>query len=162
MIRITIPLRRSLMPPIDRPYMLDTNVFNDLFDEKISPASLGSRRWLVTGIQLNELGNTKNSERRAELLAMFEEVDPATVLSSSFAFGIEGAGFCQASWNDGSGKVKHMLQRLRELDAAKHKKRGLNQDRDVIIAETAIKNDAILVSRDENLRKVVTEFGGPQ
>jgi hypothetical protein len=91
---------------------------------------------------------------------MFEEVDPATVLSSSFAFDIEGAGFCQASWNDGSGKVERMLQRLRELDAAKHKKRGLNQDRDVIIAETAIKNDAILVSRDENLRKVVTEFGG--
>jgi hypothetical protein len=38
------------MTSIDHPYMLDTNVFNDLFDEKISPASLGSRRWLVTGI----------------------------------------------------------------------------------------------------------------
>jgi predicted nucleic acid-binding protein len=31
---------------------------------------------------------------------------------------------------------------------------------DVVIAETAIKNSATLVSRDANLRQVVSEFGG--
>ncbi len=51
-----------------------------------------------------------------------------------------------------------MLSRLRELDAKN--KNPLNQVRDVLIAETAIKNKAILVSHDDNLRKIVFEFGG--
>src|SRR6266480_1188606 len=36
----------------------------------------------------------------------------------------------------------------------------LNQERDILIAETAVKNGATLVSDDRNLRKVVSEFGG--
>lgn len=80
------------------------------------------------------------------------------VLTSSFAFDIEGAGFDEACWNDASGNYEKMLDRLRELDAKRKDQRG--QMRDILIAETAIKNRATLVSDDGNLRQVVSEFGG--
>lgn len=55
-----------------------------------------------------------------------------------------------------------MLKRLCELDAATKKKHRdpYNPSRDVLIAETAIKEGLTLVSGDGNLRQVVSEFGG--
>jgi predicted nucleic acid-binding protein len=55
-----------------------------------------------------------------------------------------------------------MIERLRQLDSQnKTKDKGdLNKMRDILIAETAIKYKAVLVSRDANLRQVVSEFGG--
>jgi hypothetical protein len=84
---------------------------------------------------------------------------PTPTLASSFCFDIEGAGFDQANWNDGSGNFDNILARLQQLDARKKKKKP-NQLRDILIAETAIKNRAILVIGDSNLRQVVSEFGG--
>ena len=49
-----------------------------------------------------------------------------------------------------------MLARLRELEGTK---RGSNQVADVLIAENAMKRGAILVSGDQNLRIVASEFG---
>ena len=84
------------------------------------------------------------------------------MLAESFALDIEGAGFDQANWNDGTGKFEKMLNRLQELDGKSKKKsrNSLNQIRDILIAETAIKNHATLVSGDDNLRRVVSDFGG--
>jgi predicted nucleic acid-binding protein len=139
-------------------YMLDTNVFNAVLDGKVLPASSVCRRLLVTGVQADELRATGKPERRAGLLAIYEEIHPTSLPASSFAFGIEGAGFDQAYWNDGSRNFEKMLARLRQLDLKN--KNALNQLRDILIAETAIKNGATLVSRDSNLRQVVSEFGG--
>jgi predicted nucleic acid-binding protein len=146
------------MTLVYRSYMLDTNVFNGLLDGKALPASFASQRLLVTGIQAAELRATGKPERRAALLAVYEESRPTSLLASSFAFDIEGAGFGQAYWNDGSGNVEKMLARLQQLDP--RKKSRSNQVRDILIAETAIKHRATLVSGDSNLRKVVSEFGG--
>jgi predicted nucleic acid-binding protein len=142
----------------DQTYMLDTNVFNDLLDQKVS-ASLFARTHVIgTGIQASELKATSDDERRASLLGVFREVAPVPALTSSFAFDIEGAGFDQACWNDGTGQFQKMLARLETLDQRKN--RSANQTRDILIAETAIKNGAILISGDSNLRQVVSEFGG--
>ena len=149
---------KGIMNAADQDYMLDTTEFNHLLDGKISAASLSSRRLLVTGIQEGELCATRDCMRREALLAVYKKVDPIKKPASSFAFDIEGAGWGQAYWNDGSGNVERMLQRLQELDPKS--KGALNQWRDILIAETAIKNDAILVSHDGNLRQVVLEFGG--
>ncbi len=137
--------------------MLDTNVFNRLLDGNISPSSFEGHRLLVTGIQRDELSKTKDDARRTALLATFEAISPEVGLASSFALGIEGAGFDQAYWNDGSGNFEKMRKRLQALD---RNKKPLNQERDILIAETAIKNGATLVSDDRNLRQVVAEFGG--
>src|ERR1039457_2601842 len=92
-------------------------------------------------------------ELRAGSRGTIEEV------SGPAAWDIEGAGFDQAHWNDGSGNFDRMLARLQQLDPKKEKFK-LNQVRDILIAETAIKKGAILVSGDSTLRQVVSEFGG--
>ena len=142
-------------------YMLDTTVFNHLVEGKISLTPFDKHLLLTIGVQLDELRATSDCSKRTLLLAKFEEIKPETILASSFAFDIEGAGWDQACWNDGSGKFGNMLKRLQELDHGKHKKKKpSNQLRDILIAETAIKHGATLVSGDENLRQVVCEFGG--
>ncbi len=143
---------------VHRNYMLDTNVFNAVLDGRALPTSLVGGSLLVTGIQAAELRATEKPERRAALLAVYEEIRPTSLAASSFAFDIEGAGFDQAYWNDGSGNFEKMLARLRQLDPKN--KSAPNQVRDILIAETAIKNGATLVSGDSNLRQVVSEFGG--
>ncbi|MGC2413603.1 MAG: PIN domain-containing protein [Stellaceae bacterium] len=142
-------------------YMLDTTVFNHLVEGEISVTPFDKHRLLAIGVQLDELRATSDCVKRARLLAKFEEIKPETILASSFAWGIEGAGWDQACWNDGSRKFGDMLKRLQELDREKHKKKKPNnQLRDILIAETAIKHGATLVSGDGNLRQVVCEFGG--
>ena len=141
-----------------RTYMLDTNIFNSILDGKAPSTALMDHRLLVTGIQADELRATSSPERRAALLNVYKEIRPMSLPSSSFAFDIEGAGFGQAYWNDGSGNFEKMLSRLRQLDGKITN--AANQVRDILIAETAMKNGAILVSGDSNLRRVVSEFGG--
>jgi hypothetical protein len=107
------------------------------------------------------LSKTQDTKRRTDLLAKFEEVNPEVGLASSFAWGVEGAGWNQACWNDRSGEFERMRGRLQELDRQSKKKNNfLNRERDILIAETAIKNGATLVSGDHNLRQVVSESGG--
>lgn len=137
--------------------MLDTQVFDRVLDGKISLAAFRGWRVLVTGIQRDELSKAKEP-RRTELLVTFEAISPEVVPASSFAFDIEGAGWGQACWNDGSETFEKMRARLRELDSKN--KNALNQERDILIAETSIKNGVTLVSDDRNLRQVVSEFGG--
>ena len=146
------------MSATEQSYMLDTTEFNHLLDGKVSITSFAGRRLLVTRIQEAELRATKDDGRRNALLAEYKKVAASVEYTSSFAFDIEGAGLDQAYWNDGSGSVEKMLHRLRELDPKN--KNPLNQVRDILIAETAIKNGAILVSHDTKLRKVICEFGG--
>ena len=148
----------KIMTLVHRSYMLDTNVFNGVLDGKALPASLANERLLVTGIQAAELRATGKLERQAALLGVYEEIRPTSLPASSFAFDIEGAGFDQACWNDASGNFEKMLARLRQLDP-KYKS-APNQVRDILIAETAIKHGATLVTGDSNLRQVVSEFGG--
>ena len=142
-------------------YMLDTNIFNKFVDDQISIGNLPRHRLVVTGIQTDELNATGKAERRASLLAVFKEVDAVPLLASTFCFGIEGAGFGQATWNDGTGRFQEMLGKLKEIDHQnKKRKKPENQTRDSLIAETALKNDAILVSDDVGLRQLISEFGG--
>ena len=138
-------------------YMLDTNVFDRVLEGKISLSSFVGHRLLVIGIQRDELSKAQDP-RRTALLATFEAISPEVGLASSFALDIEGAGWGQAYWNDGSGNFQKMRKRLQALDPKN--KHPLNQERDILIAETAIKNGVTLVSDDRNLRQVVSEFGG--
>lgn len=139
--------------------MLDTNVFSRVLDGVLSLPARGERRFLVTGVQADECRSTPCPTRRAGLLQTIEEIAPELCLASSFCFGIEGAGFDQAEWNDGSGRFDAMLSRLKAIDK-KPRRQHTNQIRDIVIAETAIKLGATLVSDDEKLRQVVIEFGG--
>jgi predicted nucleic acid-binding protein len=145
------------MADAESAYMLDTNVFNAACDGEIPVEAFGHRKMLAIGVQLAELRATKNSDRRTQLLEKFTEIDPKVMPAESFAFDVEGAGWDQAKWNDGSGKFQKMLARLKDLDAASGKKPkdDRNQVRDILIAETALKLDATLISGDVNLRQML-------
>jgi predicted nucleic acid-binding protein len=143
--------------------MLDTNAFNRVLDQRLCIPKHGQFSLLATRVQIGELNSTGDEKRRGDLISTFKEVAPTVALTASLAFGIEGAGWDQACWNDCTGTYERMLERLKQLDANKKKrpgKDGLAPDRDILIAETAIKTGSILVSDDENLRQVVSEFGG--
>jgi predicted nucleic acid-binding protein len=104
----------------DQIYMLDTNVFSDVLDGKISPEVFAGDRLFVIGVQIDEIQATKKIERRESLLAVFavfKDIAPTSLRASSFAFDIEGAGFNQAHWNDGSGNFDKMLSRLQTLES---------------------------------------------
>jgi hypothetical protein len=146
-------------------YILDSNIFDRVCDGKVVLPKIVPGRLTAVGVQLAEIRAIPdaNAERREKLLNIFQTLIPEVALTSSACFGIEGAGWGQARWNDGDGLFERMLERLRELDAhhlrGKQKKPS-NQVRDICLAESAIKYQSILVSDDKNLRQVVQEFGG--
>ncbi len=143
-------------------YMLDTNCFNRILDGQIRLCIPDGVTLICTGVQKDELGRCKRPERSEALLNVFEQIDPSIELAASFCFDIEGAGFGQAHWNDGSGRFSRMLARLQDLDlqTKKKPKDPRNQIRDIVNAETALKGGLIFVTTDENLEKVFIEFGG--
>ncbi|TXM97282.1 hypothetical protein FV242_31930 [Methylobacterium sp. WL64] len=140
-------------------FMLDTNVFSRVLDGVLPVPNKAGRRFLVLGVQADECQATRAPARRAGLLRVMEEVAPGLCAATSFCIGIEGAGLGQAHWNDGTGRFNVMLARLKALDP-KPPRKDANQIRDIVIAETALKLGATLVSDDVALRAVMTEFGG--
>jgi predicted nucleic acid-binding protein len=140
-------------------FMLDSNVFSRVLDGVLPLPGKAGRRFLVIGVQADECRATRCPTRRAGLLRVLEEVAPELCLAASFCADIEGAGADQAEINDGSGRFEAMLARLRVLDP-KLPKKDANQIRDTVIAETALKLGATLVSDDARLRQVIEEFGG--
>jgi hypothetical protein len=147
--------------------MFDTNAFNHVLHGNIPLPALAGKRILSTRVQRDELNKTKEPPgRREELLEIFDKIAPEIMHASSFLFGVEGAGFDQACWNDGTGNFDEMLSRLCELDGTNKRKRKLDKEKLKLnqlrgsIAETAIKNGAILVSDNINLQQVVSESGG--
>ncbi len=97
-------------------YMLDSNVFSRVLDGVLPLPEKAGRRFLVTGVQADECRATRDPNRRAGLLRAIEEVDPELCAAASFCWDIEGAGWDQASWNDGTGRFEAMLARLKVLD----------------------------------------------
>ena len=142
--------------PVSSLYMLDTTVFNALCDGTLPSECLIERRLIATGIQEAELANTTDKARRDALITAFEQAQTDWVPAAQFVFNMAGAGWDQGSWGLHDHTHRAMLARLRELEGMK---RGSNQVADVLIAETAMKRGAILVSNDKNLRTMASEFG---
>lgn len=140
-------------------FMLDSNVFSRVCDGALSLPSQNGRRLLVTGVQAAECKATRDPGRRAALLRVIKEIAPELCLAASFCLDIDGAGFGQSEWGDNTGRFEAMLARLKVLDP-KPPKKDLNQIRDIVIAETALKLGATLVTDDSGLQQVVKEFGG--
>jgi hypothetical protein len=138
-------------------FMLDTNVFNRFCDGLLPLDCLRRRQIITTGIQEAELRNTTDEARRNALLEAFEMAQANWVPAAQFVFDMAGAGWGQGSWGLDDRTHKAMLSRLRELEG--EKENWANQVGDVLIAETAMRRDAILVSDDTNLRIMASEFG---
>jgi predicted nucleic acid-binding protein len=144
----------------DRGYLLDTNLFNAALDGKISLEELRGLSLFATHVQADELRNTKNSERAERLLVALKEIAPNRILTRSAVYDVNR--YDEARYSDDDGVFEKMLARLKQLDVEQGKKPRdwANQPRDILTAETAIKDGLTLVTNDANLRRVTTEFGG--
>lgn len=134
-------------------YVFDTNIFNKLVDGTINVNDLPSDGpFIATHIQIDEINNTKDSERRARLFLMFAEVRPAIVPTESFVFDV--SRWDHGKWSDGV-----LFEKLKQdLDALNKSKS--NNIQDVLIAEVAIVNRFTLLTSDRDLAQVVETHGG--
>ena len=134
-------------------YMFDTNIFNEILDQKIDVTSINNASFHVTHIQLNEIQATKREGRRNQLLQTFHDIGKAEIVTESAVWDVSEWG--NAKWGSVNGLYKPIVKRLGELNNKKK-----NNDQDSLIAETAILNNQILVTNDTDLQKVTSEFGG--
>lgn len=133
-------------------YVVDTCIFNKLVDGKISLDTLPQNSsYFASHMQIDEINNTKDSERRAQLFLKLAEIKPEIIPPESMVWGAMRWGHMK--WSDGElyNKLKKALD---ELNRSKP-----NNVNDALIAETAIKNDYTLLTSDTDLTKVAEECG---
>jgi predicted nucleic acid-binding protein len=157
--------------------MFDTNVFNRLVEGRLSiEEALRAGKLLATHVQRDELANTKNPEKRAALLEVFRNatnileltesliLDPSRLDEARLASdqivptssAVWGAScWDEASWGDEDGIFEAMKAHLDTLNRAEK-----NNVQDILIAETAVKERAVLVTDDTDLRETTQRFGG--
>lgn len=133
-------------------YVVDTNIFNKLLDGSINVTSLHKDgQFLVTHIQLDEINNTKDSERRAQLFLMFSKLRPEIVPTESFVWDV-------SRWDNGKFSDGVLFKKLKqELDTMNKSK--LNNVQDVLITEVVIVNGFTLLTSDRSLAEVVERQG---
>lgn len=152
-------------------YILDTNVFNHVLDETIDVAKLTGRRLLATHVQRDELLNTKDQIRRDALLSVFKVLTTGQAPASSAVAGgaaasdsglvpTESAVWGVSRWDEAKwGANDDVFTGMRgELDTL-NKRKG-NNPQDILIAETALRNNWVLITSDADLFAVVTKYGG--
>lgn len=135
-------------------YLLDTNIFNQLVDDRISFADLPSNGpFFATYLQMQEIGNTKRQERREVLQSKFQEINPQTVPVETSLWGVTPFG--EGKYGGGSDLFKSLLV---ELDAKNNAKK--NNYADVLIAEVTIVNGHTLITADQDLADLVESRNG--
>lgn len=152
---------------VSKRYMLDTNIFDALVKGWLTVDRFPSDGTLcATHVQLEELKNTKDSERRSRLSETFTKIITATgvTLDAGFAFDIAGAGLNQGVWrSDGAlyRALKNGLDEAWERKSKRDQRRSKkeNNAKDALIAEAAKFNDCTLLTRDRDLATVAANHG---
>lgn len=132
-------------------YMFDTNVFNDILDEKIRIEDFSEGiTCCVTHIQRDEINKTKEEERRNALNRIFSDLVEEELATETCVTGISRTGMARV----GDGVLYIQIKdRLDRLNRSKK-----NYEMDALIGETAIKNDLTLVTHDMEFFKAMSEF----
>jgi predicted nucleic acid-binding protein len=123
--------------------MFDTNIFNAIVDSNTKIELNPNFNYYATEIQLIELRNTKNEQRRSELIKIFNLVEPKIIESKSAIWG-------KFPWgNRDFGYVSQQYISMFTCLENIKKKRGNGNDS--LIAEIAIIRELILVTSDKDL-----------
>ena len=135
-------------------YMLDTNIFNHVLRDGVELGVLTKHGALfATYVQHQELQATRDEKKRSQLTEIFNVIRPSRVSTASSLF--EETPWDEGDWPSGDGLFEAMLAELNRLNGSKG-----NNDRDILIAETAIRNAWTLVTNDAHLGQVVRAFKG--
>ncbi len=134
-------------------YMLDTNIFNVYLDGKFDLKDFPKdAEFIATAIQIQELKNTKNPYRREELIRQFNEIGVTRTPTASAVWNV-------TAWGEGCFGEGRLYQNILKALDEQNKSRS-NNYADALIAETAITIEAILVTTDVDLAKIVPKSGG--
>jgi len=134
-------------------YMFDTNIYNHILDGDIVISKFENRaQFVATHIQIDELKNTQNIERRKKLQKVFQEVTTNELNTDTFILDTSRLDHA----NLGDGELHNLIKA--ELD--KKNKGKANNHKDALIAETAINNSITFVTHDSDLFSVVTKLNG--
>lgn len=132
-------------------FVVDTNIFNHIIDGNIDTSLLPlEERLIATHIQLDEINNTANRDRRAQLFLMFAKFSPEILPTESSVWG-------KGRWGEGKWSNGNLLKRI--ISALDNKKRRHNNTEDALIAEIALVNNFGLITADGTLSDVAQEFG---
>jgi rRNA-processing protein FCF1 len=133
-------------------HVVDTNIFNKLVDGSLRPEDLPhGAEFVATHVQVDELNNTSNNERRARLFLKFAELALQLVPTESAVW--DTSRWDHAKWGDGV-----TYQALKnELDAVNGGK--VNNVSDALIAEVAMVNKFVLLTSDYHLAEVAKKHG---
>lgn len=134
-------------------YMFDTNIFNNILDGVVEITKFHKKaHFYATHVQLDELRATSNTQRRQELIAVFEEVVGNKVPTESFVLGVSRLDEAKLGdeENDLYLKIKAEIDKLN--------KNKPNNIQDALIVETAIKNGFTLATHDSDLFFVATKY----
>ncbi len=134
-------------------YMLDTNIFNILLVDGFILENLpNDGQFIATGMQIWEINQTKNELKRQKLLDKFHEVGPEKVPTVTALWGV-------TAWNEGCyGNGEQYQAILEKLNSKNNSKK--NNHIDALIAETAMSNNAVLITSDKDLYEVIADLGG--
>nr|WP_321409315.1 type II toxin-antitoxin system VapC family toxin [uncultured Carboxylicivirga sp.] len=125
--------------------MLDSNIFDDLVKREITTESFGNVQLNVTHIQRDELEKCKDESWKQELISKLNVIDPDLMPTESLVLGYSRVGL--AKLGDSGLFEKLRVGKLKNTN-------------DALIAETAMKNDLLLVTNDKRLKKRVKRLGG--
>ena len=132
-------------------YVLDTCIFNKLADGVIEKCDLPTDGvFVATHIQLDELNNTRNVDRRAKLLLCFTTIRPEMEPTETYVVGTGRVG----SFKIGDGTLDKICSELDSLNNSKS-----NNVMDALCAEVALKNGHTLVTTDFDLKQAAEACG---
>ncbi|MEW6066994.1 MAG: PIN domain-containing protein [Nitrospirota bacterium] len=137
-------------------YMFDTNIFNRILDGVVEITKFRTKaHFCATHVQLDELKATSNTQRRQELISVFEEVSENNEVPTE-SFVLDVSRLDKAKLGDEENNLYSKVKA--EID--KRNKNKPNNIQDALIAETAIKNNITLVTEDTDLVAVTKSFRG--
>ncbi|MDF0716993.1 type II toxin-antitoxin system VapC family toxin [Muricauda sp. 334s03] len=127
--------------------IFDSNVFDDLITEKLDLRIVKnkSHEVYITHIQVDEINECYDKEKRARLFNSMTEVRPEKITTESFIIGTSRIGSAKI----GNGNL------FEQLRMGNYKKTN-----DALIGETAIKNNLTLITNDKKFKNKVIELGG--
>lgn len=125
--------------------VLDSNVFDDLVTGKLDLKTFENKEIFITHIQVDELNECSDKEKRALLFNSVTEVRPEKIPTESFIIGTSRIGSARIGGGD-------LIEQLR---MGNYKKTN-----DALIGETAIKNNLTLITNDKKFKNKVIELGG--
>jgi hypothetical protein len=146
---------------LTRGFMLDTSAINRIHDGLGCEWSLRGPLY-VTDIQLQEIAQTRNPERRDSLLGAFLSLRPTIIRPSGLSFVPEYFGFssyCDASFTLYDEDYPRPVGRMMPYIAAALGSHVEKQFRDALIAEATLVSELTLVTADRKLAKVAGSFG---